>query len=55
MINDKYDHSFRLIIIGESGVGKTNLLQRFSENIFKENQLNTIGKSLLFKFNKIYL
>lgn len=30
-----YDYMVKLIIIGDSGVGKTNILTRFCENIFK--------------------
>ena len=33
----------KLIIIGDSGVGKTNILTRFCENIFKETHVATIG------------
>ena len=32
---EKYDYMIKLIIIGDSGVGKTNILTRFCEDIFK--------------------
>jgi Ras-related protein Rab-8A len=38
-----YDYMVKLIIIGDSGVGKTNILTRFCENIFKETHVATIG------------
>ena len=45
-LNDKkdfYDYMIKLIIIGDSGVGKTNILTRFCENIFKDTHVATIG------------
>jgi len=44
--NSKYDHLFKLLIIGESGVGKTCLLLRFTDDSFTANHLTTIGKNL---------
>ena len=45
----KYDHLFKLIIIGDSAVGKTSLLLRFAENDFKEDHITTIGVDLKYK------
>lgn len=33
----------KLIIIGDSGVGKTNIMTRFCEDVFKETHVATIG------------
>jgi small GTP-binding protein len=38
-----YDHMFKLLIVGESGVGKTCMLLRFADDLFEENFLSTIG------------
>ena len=35
--------NFKLIIIGESGVGKTSLVRRFSKDEFTQNYNMTIG------------
>ncbi len=43
MSNKDYDHLFKLLIIGDSGVGKSSLLLRFSENTFSGNYITTIG------------
>jgi Ras-related protein Rab-8A len=42
-MTNKYDHLFKLLIIGESGVGKTCLLLQFTEGSFTSNHLTTIG------------
>ena len=38
-----HDFLFKLLIVGESGVGKTCMLLRFADNSFEENFLSTIG------------
>lgn len=37
------DYLFKFIIIGDSGVGKTNLFTKFTENVFREDSKATIG------------
>ena len=41
-----YDHLLKLIIIGDSSVGKTCLLLRFSEDSFPTSHMPTIGMYL---------
>ena len=38
-----YDYSMKVIIIGDSGVGKSSLLYRYRENKFVDNYIMTIG------------
>ena len=38
-----YDYLFKLLLIGNSSVGKSCLLLRFSDNIFNDCFLPTIG------------
>ncbi len=40
-----YDYLIKLIIIGDSGVGKTCLLLRFAEDGYTPTHISTIGKS----------
>ena len=41
--------AFKLCIFGDGGVGKTTLIRRFSEEIFEENMLMTIGADFSVK------
>uniref|UniRef100_A0A3B5MSX5 small monomeric GTPase n=1 Tax=Xiphophorus couchianus TaxID=32473 RepID=A0A3B5MSX5_9TELE len=48
-----YDYLFKLLLIGDSGVGKTCLLFRFSEDSFNTTFISTIG--IDFKIRTIEL
>ena len=39
-----FDYLIKLILIGDSGVGKTCFLLRFSEDSFATSHISTIGK-----------
>lgn len=38
-----YDYLFKLLIIGDAGVGKSAILIRFADNTFSSSYINTIG------------
>lgn len=40
---DDYDFLFKVILLGDSGVGKSNLLSRFARNEFSLGAQATIG------------
>ena len=40
---DDYDYLYKIVLIGESGVGKSNLLLRFVKNQFNLESLPTVG------------
>ena len=48
-----YDERIQLIMVGESGVGKTSLIRRYTNNIFNTNHLETIGIEFFNKEERI--
>lgn len=42
-VSKTYDELFKLVVIGDIGVGKSCLLLRFADDTFTENHINTIG------------
>ncbi|MQM23888.1 hypothetical protein Taro_056958 [Colocasia esculenta] len=42
-LEEEYDYLFKIVLIGDSGVGKSNLLSRFTRNEFCLESKSTIG------------
>ena len=40
---NEYDYLFKLIIIGDSGIGKSCLLNRFADDTYTDSYISTIG------------
>ena len=40
---DQYDYLYKIVLIGDSGVGKSCLLSRFTRNEFDAESKSTIG------------
>jgi len=38
-----YDFLFKVVLIGDSGVGKSSLLKRLTENVFMTDLRTTVG------------
>ncbi|OHT14370.1 Ras-related protein Rab-14 [Tritrichomonas foetus] len=49
MIGRKFDYSLKVVVVGESGVGKTCLLVRFVRNSFDEESQSTLGVEFMSK------
>ena len=43
MAKKSYDYLFKLLLIGDSSVGKTAILLRFADDSFSPNFISTIG------------
>ncbi|CAL1285742.1 unnamed protein product [Larinioides sclopetarius] len=57
MAKKAYDLLFKLLLIGDSGVGKTCILFRFSDDAFNTTFISTIGKlrSRVMLFHGLFL
>ena len=43
MRTEDYDFLLKIVIVGDSGVGKSNILTRFTKNEFNVESKSTIG------------
>ena len=51
----EYDYLFKILLIGNSGVGKSSLLFRFSENKWEKEFIPTIGVDFVSKLKLIFI
>ena len=49
----KEDYKLKVVVVGDSGVGKTNLIKRFVSNTYNPNTKATVGVEFLSKSYKI--
>ena len=45
----EYDYLFKIVLIGDTCVGKSCILVRFSDDLFEDNYITTIGVDFRFK------
>jgi Ras-related protein Rab-11A len=51
--NDIEDYSIKIVVVGDSGVGKSNILTRYAANEFNNDSKATVGVELYTKTYKI--
>ena len=49
LVEGKSRHTFKLVLLGDSSVGKTSIARRMTSNTFSEFQESTIGASFMTK------
>ncbi len=49
MSNNEYDWLFKILMIGDSGVGKSSILVRFTDQTFSDSYMSTIGVDFKIK------
>ena len=52
-LDSEYDYLFKLILVGDSYVGKTNILSKYIKNEFNQNTKSTVGVEFGAKLLKI--
>ncbi|CDP19970.1 unnamed protein product [Coffea canephora] len=50
-VDHEYDYLFKIVLIGKSGVGKSNLLSRFTKQ--KRNDKNQLSLPMNFQIKKL--
>ena len=48
-MNEPY-HTFKIVVVGKSGTGKTSIIYRIAEDKFKEGYGPTVGVDFKFKY-----
>ena len=50
----QYDYLFKAVLVGDAGVGKTQIFRLFKKESFQDDYLSTVGIDFLFKNIKYY-
>ena len=49
MTEPVYDHLYKIVLVGDSGIGKSSILQKYTRDEFSDNYINTIGVDFAVK------
>jgi small GTP-binding protein len=50
---EEYDYVLKILLLGDSGVGKSSILLRFADDAFYDSQSATIGVDFKVKFMNV--
>ena len=53
-MNPEYDYLFKLLLIGDSGVGKSCLLLRFADDTYSESYISTMARSQKINITNLF-
>lgn len=48
-MDTEYDYLFKIVLIGDAGVGKTSIVRRYTDGIFTSAGIPTIGVDFCIK------
>lgn len=48
-MNPEYDYLFKIVLVGDSAVGKSSIVKRYEEELFISSNLPTIGVDFCIK------
>lgn len=49
-LDKTYDTTYKVLVLGESGVGKTSIIRRFTDEKYQDSYISTIGLSVFLLF-----
>ena len=52
-MNEVYDHEIKLVLVGDSNVGKTAMIKRYINNCYKDEHMSTVGIDFYVKYVNI--
>ena len=53
LINQDYDYLFKVLLLGDSGTGKSSIVLRYTDNIFQASLISSIGVDFKIKKKEI--
>ena len=53
MMNQEYDYLFKVLLLGDSGAGKSSLILRYTDDTFNSSLISSIGVDFKVKKKEI--